>query len=248
VTVSAAALVPAAAGRRAMALDAGPTLGYGWAMTATSATRMGPRARAGLLLLSVAAGAGCARNTVPEPAPERTGLVAQACPGLERGAGPVDPNDARVFVEVVEVAARDLPQPIGRWLDQNELRIRSSVNLVAFPNVETSSPWGQCVEAVCSSAARTLKLTARLPGLASEPIELGVSIVELPPDGADAEPRTLLDTTVRGVDQEPIVLPPAPLVSDGSVVVTAYLLERPDDLQRVMECKVQQGEREKRAH
>jgi hypothetical protein len=219
-------------------------------MMVTSAIRAALRGGVPLRIIGVAVivgGVACRASAVPAPAPERTGLVAQPCQGLARGSGPVDPANARVFVEVVEVSKRDLPQPIGHWLDENSVTIRSSVNLVAFPSVETSTPWGQCVEAVCSAATRTLRLTPHLPTLASEPIELTLSIVESPPEGAGGEPRVLLDTTVRGIDQEPIVLPPAPLVSDGSVVVTAYLLERPDDLHRVMECKVQQGEREQRS-
>jgi hypothetical protein len=231
----------------ATALDARTTVGYGSTMTVTSATRTGLRAGVPILLLAVAIGAGCGGSSVPAPAPERTGLVAQPCQALAVGSGPLDPAKARVFVEVVELSTRDIPQPIGHWLDENTVTIRSSVNLVAFPNMETSMPWGQCVEAVCSATTRTLRLTPHLPELESEPIELTLSIVESPPEGAEGVPRTLLEASVRALAQQPIVLPPSPLVSDGSVVVTAYLLQRPDDLHRVMECKVQQGEREQRA-
>jgi hypothetical protein len=186
----------------------------------------------------------CATKPPPE-APERTGFVAQPCTGLELGSEPLNPADARVFVEVAELNARDLPQPIGRYLDKNVVKVRSSVNLVAFPGVPTSMPWGQCVDAVCASAARSITVTAKLPATAAEPLDLALRIDEAPPEGSEAAPRTLLDTTLRAINQEPAVLPAAPEVSDGSLVLTAYLLRRPDDLHRVMECKVRQGEREK---
>jgi hypothetical protein len=195
----------------------------------------------------VGAGLSCRENAGPaQSASERTALVAQPCRGLAVGSEPLDPAKARVFVEVAEVSTRELPQPVGRWLDENAVKVRSTANLLAFPNVATSMPWGPCVDAVCSASKLTLTLTARLPGRASEPIELALNIAASAAEGSDAEPRVLLDTTVRAINQEPLVLPPAPDVSDGAVIVTAYLLQRHDDLQRVMECKVLQAEREKK--
>jgi hypothetical protein len=196
------------------------------------------------LVLAGAAG-GCGRNTAPPQTAEseRTALVAQPCPGLELGSDPLDPAKARLFVEIAEVNTRELPQPIGRWLDENAVKVRSTVNLVAFPGVPTSMPWGQCVDAVCSSMKLSITVTARLPERASDPIELAVSITDSVPEGP--EPLVLLDTALRAVNQEPVVLPPAPRISDGSVIVTAYLLRRSDDLHRLLECKVRQGEKEK---
>ncbi len=214
-------------------------------MRLNSSTRVAIAASIPLLLSSL--GPGCAAKTTPPPAPDRTGLVAQPCAGLELGNGPVDPANARVFVEVVEVSARDLLQPIGRWLDENTVEIRSSANLVAFPNVPTSMPWGQCVDSVCASMKRTITLTARLPETAAEPIPLALRIEDTRAEGGSAGARVLLDTTLQAPNQEPLVLPPAPDVTDGSVIVTAYLLRRHDDLQRVLECKEQQREREKAA-
>jgi hypothetical protein len=200
------------------------------------------------LMLAGAAG-GCGRNTTPPQTAEteRTALVAQPCPGLELGSDPLDPAKARVFVEIAEVNTRELPQPIGRWLDENAVKVRSTANLVAFPNVPTSMPWGQCVDAVCASMKRSITVTARLPERASDPIELALSIADAAPQGSEAEPLVLLDTALRAMNQEPVVLPATPRVSDGSVIVTAYLLRRSDDLHRLLECKARQGEREKAA-
>lgn len=197
-------------------------------------------------VLAGAAG-GCGRNTRPPETAEveRTALVAQPCPGLELGSDPLDPANARLFVEVVEVSTRELPQPIGRWLDENAVKVRSTANLVAFPNVPTSMPWGQCVDAVCSSTKLAITVTARLPERASDAIELALSIAASVPEGSGAAPEVLLDTALQAVNQEPVVLPAAPRVSDGSVIVTAYLLRRSDDLHRILECKVRQGEKEK---
>jgi hypothetical protein len=198
---------------------------------------------ASILVLS-GAGPGCAAKTTPPSAPDRTGLVAQPCAGLELGSGPLDPSNARVFVEIAEVSARDLPRPIGRWLDENAVEIRSSANLVAFPNVPTSMPWGQCVDSICASMKRALTLTAALPQTASEPIGIALRIEDSSHEGGAANPRVLLDTTLQAQNQEPLVLPPAPELSSGSVVVTAYLLRRHDDLHRLLTCKEQQRERE----
>lgn len=185
----------------------------------------------------------CARATPPAAEPERIVSVARPCPGLELGSDRLDPAQARVFVEVVEVSTRDLPQPIGAWLRENTVKVRSTASLVAFPNVPTSMPWGQCVDAVCAGT-RSITLTAHLPDLASEPLELGVRIDDPAPEGSDAGPRVLLDTTVRALNQEPVVVPPVPATGDGTLVVTPYLLRRPDDLHRVMECQARQAEKE----
>jgi len=199
--------------------------------------------------LSVACWASACRGNAAPPSdavnPERTALVAQPCAGLELGSAEVDPGSARVFVEVVEVSASELPKPIGRWLEENAVKVRSTANLVAFPNVPTSMPWGQCVDAVCASMQRSITLTARLPVHTSKPIGLALRIEEAAPEGSTAGAKLLLDTTLEAVHQEPVVLPPAPAVSSGSLIVTSYLLQRHDDLQRVMECSSRQREREK---
>jgi hypothetical protein len=185
----------------------------------------------------------CGGSRSPAAEPERIVRVAQPCPGLELGSDPLDPGEARAFVEVVEVSSRDLPQPIGAWLRENTVKVRSTVSLVAFPNVPTSMPWGQCVDAVCAEAKRSITVTVRLPELASEPLELAVRIDESPPEGSDAAPRVLLDTSVRALNQEPVVIPPVPAISAGTVVVTPYLLRKPHDLHRVMECQVRQADK-----
>jgi hypothetical protein len=48
---------------------------------------------------------------------------------------------------------------------------------------------------------------------------------------------------VRALNQEPVVIPPVPALSDGTVVITPYLLRKPDDLHRVMECQARQAEK-----
>lgn len=195
---------------------------------------------AGLLALPTA----CGGSAVPAAAPERVVRAAQPCPGLELGTEPLDPGKARVFVEVVEVSARNLPEPIAGWLRDNAVKVRATASIVAFPNVPTSVPWGQCVDAVCSASQRSITLTARLPALASEPLELELRIEEPAPEGAAAAPRVLLDATVRALNQQPVVVPPVPAIEEGTVVVTPYLLRKPDDLHRVMECQVSTTERE----
>jgi hypothetical protein len=185
--------------------------------------------------------AACGGKPEPKtPEPERTAFLAQPCPGLALEDAAVDPDKARVFVEVAEVSTRDLPQPIGRWLDENSVKVRSTANLVAFPNVPTSMPWGQCVDAVCSSMKLSITLTAQLPERTSQPVLLALRIEDAG-DAAQAERRVLLETTLRALHQQPTVLPPSPEVSDGAVVVTAYLLQRHDDLQRILECQARRS-------
>jgi hypothetical protein len=194
----------------------------------------------------IAGALACASHgTPPQTATERTGFVGQSCPGLVQGSAPLDLKNARLFVEVVEVNSRELPQPVGDWLQHNAVKVRASANLVAFPDVPTSMPWGQCVDAVCSSMKFSLTVAAQLPGRASDPIGLALRIDEAAPEGSDAAARALLDTNLHVVNQEPTVLPPTPQVSDGSLVVTTYLLRSLDDLHRALECRVQQGEKEK---
>lgn len=200
-----------------------------------------------LLLGSAALGAslaGCGGDKADPKAPaaERTAFLAQACPALALEDEALDAGNARVFVEVAEVSTRNLPQPIGRWLDANAVKVRSTAHLVAFPSVPTSMPWGQCVDAVCSSMQRSITLTAELPERTSQPVALALRIVEAAPEGSGGEGKVLLETTLRAVHQEPVLLPPSPNVSDGSVVVTAYLLRRHDDLHRIMECQARRGQ------
>ncbi len=209
--------------------------------------RQRARARAALTVPLLAAVAVGCRSSAPAQAPaERTAFVARACPGLELGSEPLNLKNARLFVEVVDVQARNLPQPLAAWLQQNAVKVRSSANLVAFPNVPTTVPWGQCVDEVCSSAQLSITLTARLPEAVSEPVQLGLRIDEAEKSGA-AAPRTLLETTLPLLHQQPAVLPPAPEVSDGSLIVTAYLLRRLEDLHAVMSCQAEQAEQAKRA-
>jgi hypothetical protein len=183
----------------------------------------------------------------PEPkAPdaEREAFLGQPCPELALGDEALDADKARVFVEVAEVSTRNLPQPIGRWLDENAVTVRSTADLLAFPNVPTSMPWGQCVDAVCSAMKLSITLTAQLPERTSQPVPLALRIDAAAPEGspeaAAGERRVLLETTLSVLPQEPVVLPPSE-VSDGSVVVTAYLLRKHDDLQRILECKVRRS-------
>ncbi|MEY4547807.1 MAG: hypothetical protein RL685_4002 [Pseudomonadota bacterium] len=186
------------------------------------------------------------RGSGPAETPaERTAFVARSCPALELGSEPLKLKDARLFVEVVDVQARNLPQPLAGWLQQNAVTVRSSANLVAFPNVPTTMPWGQCVDTVCSSAQLSITLTARLPERVAAPIQLALRIDEAAAEGSDAAPRTLLDTTLQLLHQQPAVLPPAAEVSDGSLIVTGYLLRRLEDLHAVMSCQAQQAEQAK---
>jgi hypothetical protein len=204
------------------------------------------RVQAASLLVSAVSAVGGCKSAAPAESPgpvERAALVAQSCPELASIDEPVDPTNARVFVEVVEVSGKDLPTPIGHWLDEHIVQVRSAANLVAFPGVPTSMPWGQCVDSVCGDAQRSVSVTAGLPERTNQPIELAVRIEERLNEGE--APKVLLDTTVRPRHQEPVVLPTTPGVSTGSVIVTAYLLRKHDDLQRVMTCTARQHEREK---
>ena len=200
-----------------------------------------------LPLALVALAAAC-KSAPPAESPEiapRDALVAQPCPELALGAEPLDPKNARVFVEIADVSSRNLPNPLGRWLDEHIVEVRSTANLVAFPGVPTSMPWAQCVDAVCADAKRSVSVTARLPERASEPIELALHIEDTAAEGGS--PRTLLDTTLRALSQEPAVVPSGSELGSGSLVVTAYVLRRFDDLHRLLECKERQKARSPRS-
>jgi hypothetical protein len=196
---------------------------------------------------------GCGRAASGEPKAadaevERMAFVAQPCPALEMGDAALKPSNVRVFIEVAEITAGALPTPIGRWLDAHPVKVRSTANLVAFDGVPTSMPWGACVDAVCSATKWSLTLTSRLPGRASEPWPLALRIAEVasasPADAGAEGPKVLLETTLDVLNQQPSILPPAPEVTAGAIVVTPYLLQKHDDLHRVLECKVEQAERE----
>lgn len=188
---------------------------------------------------------GCRRDPPPQAPVERTAFVARACPALELGTEPLNLKNARLFVEVADVNARNLPQPVGDWLQQNAVKVRSSANLVAFPDVPTTVPWGQCVDQVCSTSKLSITLTARLPAAVAQPIQLALRIDEAVAEGSSAAPRTLLDGTLQLVHQQPSVLAPTPEVSDGSLIVTGYLLRSLEDLHAVMACQAEQAERAK---
>jgi hypothetical protein len=98
---------------------------------------------------------------------------------------------------------------------------------------------------VCASSARSVTITAHPPERSSEPIQLELRIEEAPPEGSENAPKPLLDARVEAVHQEPVLLDGTSAVSDGAVVLTAYLLQRHDDLQRVMACRARQSEQEK---
>lgn len=201
------------------------------------------RASAFIAGLCCAHGALACRSAPPQAPAERTAFVARACPGLELGPEPLNLKNARLFVEVADVQARNLPQPLGGWLQQNAVKVRSSANLVAFPDVPTTVPWGQCVDEVCSTSKLSITLTARLPEAVAGPIQLALRIDEAAAEGASTSPRILLDTTLQLAHQQPAVLTPAPEVSDGSLIVTGYLLRRLEDLHAVMSCQAEQAER-----
>jgi hypothetical protein len=196
----------------------------------------------GVLLASALS---CRREPAQSPEnAERTALVAQSCPEIELGSEPVDAKNARVFVEVVALSGGALPNPIGHWLDEHAVTVRSSSNLVAFPDIPTSMPWGQCVDAVCKDTQRSLTVKAELPQRGTDPIALALRIEESAPNGGPGAAKVLLDTTLQAPSQQPMVLPASPALSSGSLVVTAYLLRKLDDLHRLLECKVRQAERE----
>lgn len=201
-----------------------------------------PWASAGVVVLCCAQGVFACRRDPPAAPAERTAFVARACPGLELGSEPLNLKNARLYVEVADVQARNLPQPVAGWLQQNAVKVRSSANLVAFPDVPTTVPWGQCVDEVCSTAKLSITLTARLPEAVTGTIQLALRIDEAAAEGASKAPRTLLDTSLQLGHQQPALLPPAPEVSDGSLIVTGYLLRRLEDLHAVMSCQARQAE------
>lgn len=196
---------------------------------------------------SLLAGSAACHREPAQPAQdvERTVLVAQACPEIALGSEPIKASNARVFVEVVEMSDQGLPHPLGNWLSEHPVTVRSSANTVAFPNVPTSMPWGQCVDAVCRDRQRSLTLTAQVPERGTDPIELALRIEEAAPDAQPGTGKVLLDTKLSAPSQQPVVLPVSPALSTGSVVVTAYLLRQLDDLHRVLECKAREAERVK---
>lgn len=178
----------------------------------------------------------------PEGAPRST-LIAQTCPEIALGSEPIQASNARVFVEVVEMDDQNLPHPLGNWLAEHTVTVRSSANTVAFPNVPTSMPWGQCVDAVCGARQRSLTLTAQVPERGTDPIELTVHIEDSAPEAQPGAGKVLLDMKLSSPSQQPVVLPVSPELSTGSVVVTAYLLRQLDDLHHVLQCKVREAER-----
>lgn len=214
-----------------------------------TSSQLGRRSRPWAVCLAALWGAqsllSCRRNEAPQPPAERTALVARACPALELGPEPLNLKNARLFVEVADVQARNLPQPLDGWLQQNAVKVRSSANLVAFPDVPTTVPWGQCVDQVCSTAQLSITLTARLPAAVAEPIQLALRIDEAPEEGDSKPPRTLLEATLQLRHQQPALLTPTPEVSDGSLIVTGYLLRSLQDLHAVMACQADQAERAK---
>jgi hypothetical protein len=186
----------------------------------------------------------CQREPARSPADApRSALIAQSCPEIALGSEPIKASNARVFVEVVEMDDRNLPHPLGNWLSDHPVTVRSSANTVAFPNVPTSMPWGQCVDTVCGDRQRSLTLTAQVPERGSDPIQLAVRIEESAAEAGAGSAKVLLDTTLSAPSQQPVVLPVNPALSDGSVVVTAYLLRQLDDLHRVLECKAREAQR-----
>jgi hypothetical protein len=206
-----------------------------------------------LLATLLLASLSCKHGTIPvadgqspDRAP-RTILIGQPCAGLQLGSDPLD-ADARLFVEVAEVTTPNVPHPIGHWLEGRAVEARSTAHLVAFPNVPTTTPWGQCFDAVCNSAEYALTVTAHLPAHASDPISLTVRIDQAPAKGeaptssAEGDTRkVLLDTAIEAKNQEPALLPASSEVSRGSLVITPYLLRRYDDLHRILECSAGQS-------
>jgi hypothetical protein len=176
---------------------------------------------------------------------ERTALVAQTCPEIALTSEPIKASNARVFVEVVELDDENLPHPLGNWLSEHPVTVRASANTIAFPDVPTSMPWGQCVDAVCAGRQRSLTLTAQVPARGTDPIDLALRIEEAAPGAQPGTAKLLLDTKLRSPSQQPVVLPVSPELSTGSVVVTAYLLRQLDDLHRVLECKAREVDRVK---
>lgn len=195
-------------------------------------------------LCSILGACGGAQRKAEAPEVERVAYVGQPCPGLELGSEPLKPANVRVFFEVAEITTAALPSPIGRWLDTHAVKVRATANLVAFDGVPTSVPWGPCVDAVCSAMTLSLTLTSRLPERASEAWPVTLSITEAASESSSTgNPRVWFEAALQVSNQQVVVLPPAPEVTDGSIVVTAYLLQKHDDLHRVMECQVEQSAR-----
>lgn len=200
-----------------------------------------------LIAACVLATCGCSRNTPPpqseaDAPTQKMVRVAQPCPELARLSGPLDPSDVRAFIEVAQLAGDNPPLPLGSWLDTEPVLVRSTAHVVAFPDIPMSTPWGLCVDEVCSSGRRSLTVTARLPHDAAEPLHVSLRIEEsAAPAGAaqNAGSKMLLDATLDARDREPVLLASPPELGEGSILVTAYLLRRFDDLHRVLECKAE---------
>lgn len=197
------------------------------------------RARAPRVLALLALhGCGRAASAPAEgPPAERTAWIARACSELEGQPEGQLVAGARAFVEIAEVAQAPLPDPLGPWLRAHPARVRAAAHLVAFPGVPTTVPWGACVDAVCSSKEQSLTLTATLPERARAPLRLALRF-EVTPSEAHA-PRALLDTQIEVEHAAPVALPRDPELSSGSIVVTAYVLQKHDDLRRIIECQAE---------
>lgn len=194
--------------------------------------------------MAVVASSACTSAVTPETPSDtprrRVVHVAQPCPELERVEGRINPAEVRAFVEITQVAERELPSPLAHWLAEHPVEAESTAHVIAFPGVPTSTPWGLCVDAVCSSSQRSLTLVAHLPDDAADPVELSLTIEDRattePPDAKTA-PTTLLAMTIHATDREPVMVATPSELGGGSLLVTAYLLRRFDDLHRVLTCK-----------
>lgn len=182
----------------------------------------------------------CGRNassqrvSTPTPAVSAQAYIAQPCAAIVPVGDRTSLPAAQVFVEVAHVLSGQLPAPVGTFLAEHAVPVERVAGLLASNGISGSAPWGECVDAACSSSSSTLRVLPHLAALASEPFEIELSITSANASGQGQEQRLAAKRMVT--NQQPIVLP----LGEQLLVVTPYLIGSEEDLAGLYRCKVNQ--------
>ncbi len=141
-----------------------------------------------------------------------------------------------------------LSEPLEESLRGRSVRVSSVQQLVAFPSVPTTVPWGDCLDTACDTRTHRLTVVAEMPARGELPLPVTLQLERAAFDQAQASRgpspthgwQTTFEQPLSLKHQEPLLLPDASAFGGGSVVVTAYLLTRHDDLFPLMACKSKQ--------
>jgi len=188
---------------------------------------------------------GCGATAAPPatraPSSPRV-LIAQPCaevPAENEAAG----GYGRVFIQLAQVASRNLQHPLETWLPDHPVAAPSLVSFVGTQDVPATVSWSRCLDEDCVSTEPWM-LTVRpmLPARASD-------VVRLTARSSRAQEATerMESTTLELRNQQPaqMPLPGATDESLFSVVITPYLVGSDDDLRRLAQCKSNAGAAQK---